>query len=150
MWRLADSGDDAAIIAMCRALNEKDPGPAPVPADHVRRRLAALRAEPARGRAVVFDAGAEPVGYAFLIAFWSNELGGEVCTIDEIYVQPGHRGRGCASELVQQIVDGVMWPVRPVALELEVSPDNARARRLYERLGQNGCSREKDRGRVLG
>jgi hypothetical protein len=28
-----------------------------------------------------------------------------------------------------------LWPERPVALELEVSPANTRARALYDRLG---------------
>ena len=74
-------------------------------------------------------------------AFWSNELGGEVCTIDELYVDPEHRGRGHATRLLEELsarsapgLEGM------VALALEVTPDNARARRFYERIGFRGAN----------
>ncbi len=136
MWRLAESRDDDAIVAMCQALNDEDPCEAPVPAAHVRRTLAALRREPLRGLALVLDLGASVLGYALLISFWSNELGGEVCVLDELYVRPGSRSHGHAQALVRSLLDGAgHWPQRPVALELEVSPRNERAHALYERLG---------------
>ena len=56
--------------------------------------LAKLREEPNRGRAVICDVEGRTVGYALLISFWSNELGGEVCYIDELFVAPLYRGRG--------------------------------------------------------
>jgi GNAT superfamily N-acetyltransferase len=65
----------------------------------VRRTLAKLRKEPNRGRAVVCDMDGRAVGYALLISFWSNELGGEVCTIDEVFVAPEYRGRGLDTTL---------------------------------------------------
>jgi GNAT superfamily N-acetyltransferase len=136
MWRPATPNDDDAIVAMCTALNAEDPGTAPVPPTHTRRTLGRLRAEPARGRAVVLDLGGGPVGYALLISFWSNELGGEVCTVDELYVAAGHRGRGHAGDLVQKLErQSDLWSDGAVALQLEVSPRNARARALYTRLG---------------
>jgi len=135
-WRAATAADDDAIVAMCKALNRDDPGPRPVPEAHVRATLAALRAEPTRGRAVVLDAGGEAAGYALLVSFWSNELGGEVCNVDELYVRPAWRGRGLGSALVRSIAAGTgPWPRVPVAIELEVSPENPRARALYEALG---------------
>ncbi|MBM4268738.1 MAG: GNAT family N-acetyltransferase [Deltaproteobacteria bacterium] len=135
MWRLASPADDEAVVAMCRALNEEDPGPKPVPAEHVQRTIARLREEPARGRIVVLDRGRGLEGYAILISFWSNELGGEICNFDEIYVVPEERSRGWATALVRTVERGELWPSRPVAFELEVTPDNVRARSLYERLG---------------
>jgi ribosomal protein S18 acetylase RimI-like enzyme len=75
-------------------------------------------------------------GYALLVSYWSNELGGEVCHIDELYVAAPARGRGHSSELVRSLAgDGGPWGRVPVALQLEVTPSNARARSLYERLG---------------
>ena len=136
MWRLASPADDDAIVAMSLALYREDPSAYSVDAAQVRRTLERLRAEPARGRAVVLDVAGQPAGYALLIAFWSNELGGEVCTIDEIYVQPAHRGHGAATRLVEALAAGRgPWPGRPVALALEVTAANTRARALYERLG---------------
>ena len=135
MWRDSRPEDDEAIVALCRALYEEDPAGEPVPEAHHRRTLATLRATPLRGRAVVLEES-EVIGYAILAACWSNELGGEVLILDELYVMPAHRSRGHARALIEALERGEgPWPVRPVALELEVTPDNARARALYERLG---------------
>jgi GNAT superfamily N-acetyltransferase len=135
MWRPAKPNEDDLIVAMCIALNQEDPGE-PVSEGQIRHTLAALRAAPVRGRAVVADVDEEVVAYALLISFWSNEYGGEICAIDELYVTPSHRGRGIATRLFEAIVtDRSLWHERPVALELEVTPDNARARAFYERLG---------------
>ena len=139
-WRLATPADDAAIVARCLALYREDPAAAPVPEGHIRATLARLRAEPARGRAVVLEEAGAVRGYALLISFWSTELGGELCTIDELYVDQELRSRGLGSALVQALMAGdtPLWPGRPVALELEVTPANERARALYLRLGFAG------------
>jgi GNAT superfamily N-acetyltransferase len=135
-WRVGRSGDDEAIVAMCEALYEEDPGPEPVSLERVRRTLARFGAAPDSGRAVVLDAGGHSVGYAFLIPFWSNELGGEICVIDELYVQAAWRGQGHATTLITSLsAASDLWPGIPVALELEITPTNAKARALYERLG---------------
>lgn len=136
MWRPAAPEDDGAIIALAQALYVEDPASAPVPREHHARTLEALRREATRGLAVVLELERRVCGYALLVSYWSNELGGEICTIDELYVAPPHRSRGHGAALVASLgEEGGPWPGRPVALELEVTPDNARARALYERLG---------------
>lgn len=141
-WRAATADDDPALVALALALNAEDPGQDRVSPAQIERTLATLRAEPWRGRAVVLDVGGALVGYAFLISFWSNELGGELCTIDELYVAPAARGHGHASALIEALAAGAgPWPGRPAALTLEVTPDNRRAMALYERLGFRGHNR---------
>ncbi len=133
-WRPAHPDEDTAIVAMSVALYGH--GPPRMSEAQVRQTLATFRAEPVRGRALVLDAEGEAVGYAFLVSFWSNELGGEVCTVDELYVRPESRRRGHSTSLMTALRDDrSLWPARPVALELEVSPANHRARALYDRLG---------------
>ncbi|MFT3914225.1 MAG: GNAT family N-acetyltransferase [Anaeromyxobacteraceae bacterium] len=135
-WRPARPDEDETVVAMCLALNREDPGTRPVEASQVRRTLAALRADPVRGRAVVLEEDGAARGYALLVSFWSNELGGEVCNVDELWVAPEARGRGQAHALISALQAGTgPWPRVPVAIELEVSPENARARALYEKLG---------------
>jgi len=70
-----------------------------------------------------------------LISFWSNELGGEVCEVDELFIVPEHRNQGYGTLLFAAIARGDLWSASFVAIALGVTPDNARARRLYERLG---------------
>jgi len=143
-WRQARDEDDAAIVEHMLALYAEDPAPAPVSAEQCARTLRRLRAEPTRGVALGLEGQGDITGsitgsitgYALLCSFWSNELGGEVCIIDELFVAPSARSRGAASELVQGLCER-RWPWfrDAVAVELEVTPSNARARALYERLG---------------
>lgn len=128
------------MIELCLRLYEEDPAERPVAPEAIRRTFEVLRAEPVRGRVLccVTEDGGERllVGYAILVSFWSNELGGETCEIDELFVVASWRGRGLATELLERLQDErSLWPRRPVALCLQVTPDNARARALYERMG---------------
>jgi ribosomal protein S18 acetylase RimI-like enzyme len=137
MWRRAIAADDATILALCHALNVEDPCPTPVDDAAVLRTLETLRREPIRGLAVVLELEGRAQGYALLISFWSSELRGEVCYVDELFVSPACRGRGWASRLIQDVAAGRggLWPRVPVAVQLEVHESNVAARRLYERLG---------------
>lgn len=124
---------------MCTALQAEDPGPRPVPPEHIRRTLRTLRDEPARGRAVVLEQQGRVGAYALIVSFWSNELGGNVDVIDELYVEPGQRGQGHATRLIEALAaQTAPFAASAVALALEVTPGNVRARRLYERLGFEG------------
>lgn len=135
MWRAARDDEDERIVRMSLALYAEDPSDRPVGPEQIRRTLSVLRREPSRGRAVVAEVDGGVVGYALLVSYWSNELGGEICTVDELWIDPSVRGRKIGSRLFDAILeDRALWPVPPVALELEVTPDNARARALYERL----------------
>ncbi len=138
-WREANRADRRHIVEMSLALVAEDPGTYPLTARDVGRTLSRLEAEPVRGRAVVAEAALAGrvvvVGYALLCSFWSNELRGEVCTVDELYIRPIARSLGLGSGLVQSLVQRRAFFARAVAFELEVSGRNARARALYERLG---------------
>jgi ribosomal protein S18 acetylase RimI-like enzyme len=137
-WRLAVAAEDDAIVELCLGLFREDPSPRDPGPAQIRRTLATYRAEPVRGRALVLaTADGALVGYAFLSSFWSNELGGEVCVIDELYVGPTARGQGHGSSLLTLLAEqpGALWPAGAVALELETTAGNHRARALYQRLG---------------
>jgi GNAT superfamily N-acetyltransferase len=135
MWRLATERDDDVLVELCLGLYQEDPGPLPARARPMRETLATLRREPWRGRAAVLDVSHQVVGYALLIAYWSNEFGGEVCAVDELYVARDFRGRGQGAALFEAIEARDVWPAPAVAIALGITPGNARARRLYERLG---------------
>jgi ribosomal protein S18 acetylase RimI-like enzyme len=135
-WRSTTSADDTALIALCRQLYDEDPGTRPVPEAHMRRTLDRLREEPIRGFALALEDRGQVQGYALLISFWSNELGGEICTIDELYVAPELRSQGYGSGLIRDLLAGSpIWPRERMALDLEVTPTNQRARKLYAGLG---------------
>lgn len=132
---MAQPADDDALVEMCLQLYSEDPGPSAVPAEHMRATVAALRREPWRGRAVVLEIEERLSGYGLLIAYWSNEFGGDVCAVDELFVAPQHRSKGYAKLLFATITKGDLWPTHFVAIALGATLGNVRARRLYESLG---------------
>ena len=134
MWRLAEPGDDDALVEMCLRLYDEDPGILPIHPENMRATIRALRREPSRGRAVVLEIESQISGYALLIAFWSNELGGDICEVDELFVVPERRNLGHGKSLFEGILQGSLWPTPIVGMALGVTPDNVRARRFYERL----------------
>jgi GNAT superfamily N-acetyltransferase len=124
------------VAKLVLALYAEDPAPTPVTLEMAHATLRRFVAEPLRGRAVVLEASAGVVGYALLCSFWSNELGGEVCIVDELYVAPAARGLGAATSLITGLSRRELpWFREAVAVELEVTPGNTRARALYERMG---------------
>ena len=142
-WRQADRGEDDQVVAFCLALYREAPTPAlAVTADHACRTLLRLRQTPAKGRTLVLEIDGRLQGYAFLISYWSNEYGGELCCIDELYVRPEVRGEGHATLLIEALARGEgLLCAETVGLALEVMPGNARALALYDRLGVRGGNR---------
>ena len=133
-WRPADPGDFHVIVEMSLALSSEDPGLGTVSAAQVAETLAVFQREPWRGLAVVLEVAPGGIqGYGLLVPFYSNEVGGTVCEVDELFVAPASRGRGLASALFSAIDEGRFGPFAAIALG--VTPANNRAKRLYERLG---------------
>lgn len=79
----------------------------------------------------LFEENGEPCGYALLAKTYSQEAGGIVYWIEELFVLPELRGKGIGRRFFSWLAEN-----RPAArLRLEVEPDNAGAVRLYERVG---------------
>ena len=75
-----------------------------------------------------------PIGYVVICFGWSVEFGGLDAIIDELYVRPGVRGRGIASEALIALPRALsQHGLR--AVHLEVDRDNAPAIKLYRRAG---------------
>jgi ribosomal protein S18 acetylase RimI-like enzyme len=125
--------DESSVLRMVRELFVEDPSPHEPGDENVRRTLGVITDE-RRGAVWLADDGeaTPPFAYMFLTKVWSNELGGELVFIDEIWVARERRSRGVGTALVEH---GIATTKGAVAFELEVSPGNTRARALYERLG---------------
>ncbi len=135
MWRPAIPEDHGRVVELYLALYREDPGSIPPDPSRARRTLELFQETPARGLCLVLEQDGQVDGYALLVPYWSNELGGLICTLDELYVERRARGRGRATELLRLLEDGALGWEPPAALELEVSRANARGRALYLRAG---------------
>lgn len=121
------------VVAMMRRLYEEDRGEFAVDHSRFAWGIEHLIAHPSVGRIVLFCEGNEPRGYALLVPYWSNEFGGTLLFIDELFVVAESRNRGIGRSFFRYLEQE--GPFGPVALGLGVNPGNGRARRLYESLG---------------
>lgn len=75
-----------------------------------------------------------PVGYIVISFGYSVELGGIDGFIDEFFMRENIRGRGLGTEVLANLLPSLAnHGVK--ALHLEVTPDNARAQKIYRRAG---------------
>ncbi len=75
-----------------------------------------------------------PIGYVVITFGWSVEFGGLDAIIDELFIRPGVRGRGIASEALTA-VPRALAGAGLRAIHLEVDKTDAAAVKLYRRAG---------------
>lgn len=86
------------------------------------------------GAAYLIGPARAPIGYVLITFGWSVSAGGLEAKIDEIFVRPGVRGRGVASEVLRSLPRALkQGGVR--ALRLEADRDDARMQVLCTRAG---------------
>ncbi|MEF9852957.1 MAG: GNAT family N-acetyltransferase [Hydrogenoanaerobacterium sp.] len=82
--------------------------------------------------AFIIEEGDNAAGFALFSFTWSNESGGMVAILEELYVLPEFRGLSIGSQFME-------WMLRKYSgmsrIRLEVCHCNDGARRLYERYG---------------
>ncbi len=130
---MTDSAASADVLRMMQGLYAEDAALSAVDVARFPLTIVRLLTEPALGRIVLFKSDDAICGYAILIPYWSNEFGGNLVFIDELFVDQALRGRGIARSFLAFLAERP--PFQAVALALEVSPRNERARALYESLG---------------
>ncbi len=85
------------------------------------------------GSFFVFEKDEEVVGYGILSTRWSNGRGGQVLHVDELYVRPGRRGRGIASDFLGLVAK--VAPADAVEIGITLPPGMRRAPGFLRRLG---------------
>ena len=75
----------------------------------------------------------KPAGYGMLVKTFSQEAGGYVCWLEELYILEQYRSKGLGSEFFRYVEKNREEGV--TRFRLEVEEDNTRARELYKSLG---------------
>ncbi len=79
----------------------------------------------------VFENNGEAVGYALISKTFSQESGGLVVWVEELFVLPEYRSMGFGS----QFLNFLETDIPASRYRLEIEPDNQRAAALYKRMG---------------
>ncbi len=126
--------DENIVAEFIKSLYKEDPcGSLEISDDKIALTFDMLSKHPDYGRLVVIEWDRVPIGYSLVINFWSNEYGGIIANIDELYIIPEYRSRGIATRFIHSLRESRSKDI--VALELQVLPYNSRALKLYERIG---------------
>jgi GNAT superfamily N-acetyltransferase len=120
---------------MCQALYNDGATQHPMNPEHINRTLLAFETQPYLGEIILFWGEENIVGYASLSNFWSNEWGGNILHIDELFVEENHRGKGITHTFFEWLDQHYKQKNLAQAYALEVSPQNPNAQKLYEKLG---------------
>jgi ribosomal protein S18 acetylase RimI-like enzyme len=118
---------------MVFALYKEDRGVNPITDEKISNTVTKLAKNPNKGVIMIFEENDVIIGYSILIPYWSNEYGGDIMHIDEIYVKGEHRRRGAATRFFDYVSREFKGKV--VALQLEVSPSRSELIDFYRKRG---------------
>jgi GNAT superfamily N-acetyltransferase len=138
-FRICTELDLVMVREHAISLYQEDPPGMKMNAEKFDRTFQEFTNKPEKGRVIVFAREHLIVGYAIIVFFWSNEYGGDLIEVDELFVHQDYRGRGVATTFFGWLEK--TWERKVVALALQVTPANDRAFNFYQRLGfESSCN----------
>ena len=105
----------------------------PIPRAYIERTADEALQSDAYAEIYLLECEGEPAGYGLTARTFSQEAGGSVLWIEELYIREQFRSRGLGREFFSYIEE--KNKDRPARIRLEVEEENTRAASLYERLG---------------
>jgi GNAT superfamily N-acetyltransferase len=96
--------------------------------------LRTLIDEPSQGAVFIARDGDRAVGVATLDWKWSSLKGARMGYLEDLFVDPGARGKGIADALIEICAERCRELGMP-AMQWATAPDNHRAQKVYDRTG---------------
>lgn len=133
MIRRLTAEDREVYIEMAEEFYDSDAVLHPIPRSYLERTVEEALRSDAYAEIFLFEHEGKPAGYGLTAKTFSQEAGGFVWWIEEIYIREPFRSKGLGREFFEYI-DSQKGP-EVTRLRLEVEDENTRAKALYERLG---------------
>ncbi|WP_319562692.1 GNAT family N-acetyltransferase [Marispirochaeta sp.] len=102
-YRIFTDSDTTVITEYIHKLYHEDPGERPIWPENIHKTIESLTKHPDRGSIIVFDNAGAVIGYAILINYWSNEFGGNIINIDELYIKDEYRSQGIGTRFIEYL-----------------------------------------------
>lgn len=131
MIRKIELNDKTEYIKMAEDFYASPAVLSPVPKSHFEATFEELMKSSAYTEAFIFECENHVAGYGLIAKTFSQEAGGVVIWIEEIYVKNEFRNQGIGSEFIEYIKEHI--PAKRYRLETE--PENTKAQELYKRHG---------------
>ena len=132
--RRAAPGDAGAITGFNAQLAQETEGRS-LPMAPLREGVERLLADPAKGFYWLAEVKGQIVGQLLVTYEWSDWRNGWFWWIQSVFVRKEWRGRGVFEALYEFVTAQAAERPDVCGLRLYVDTDNARAKRVYERLG---------------
>lgn len=129
--RKLEARDKEIYFSLASAFYSSDAVLHPVPIKNIENTFEELMKRDTYAECHICEEGGEPIGFLLVAKTFSQESGGIVTWIEELFLKEEYRGGGRGAEMVEYIER--VFPASRFRLEAE--PDNERAIRLYKRLG---------------
>ncbi len=133
MIRKIKETDRAIYLSMTKKFYQSNVVLAPIPDENLERTFDLLIKGTPFAAGFVFEYEKNIAGYALLARTWSQEAGGEVIWIEEIYISPDYRSRGIGKAFFRFLENE--YAPKAKRFRLEVEKENERAVSLYRSLG---------------
>lgn len=131
MIRQMEKGDESIYVALVKEFYASDAVLCPIEEKYILRAFREITRPSPYAEGFLLSHDGEVAGYALTGKTFSQEHGGPLVWIDEVYVREEYRGAGLGKEFFAFIFDRY----KGSAFRLETEADNVRARALYKKLG---------------
>lgn len=131
--RRLEARDRSAWLAMTKDFYQSPAVLRPVPEENFERTFRLLTSGSPSVDCFAAETRGELMGSLLLSLSWSNEAGGPVVWLEELYVKPEARGAGIGTALMRHAL--TEYGGKACRFRLETEPANEAAMRLYRKLG---------------
>ena len=124
--------DRESYLELARAFYQSEAVLHPVPELHLERTFEEAAGGSPYVECLLFEQDTQITGFALLALTWSQEAGGKVVWVEELYVLPEFRGQGIGKAFFGWLEQNYPDASR---FRLEIEPDNHKAEALYRQMG---------------
>lgn len=133
MIRTIRKEDEKAYLEMAEIFYNSDAVLHNIPMHHLTNTFAELMKSDTYILGYIMEQEETIAGYALLSKSYSQEAGGSILWIEEIFILPEFRGCGLGSEFFSYLEEEMPVGIKRVRLEIEMG--NKKAASLYKKMG---------------
>lgn len=125
--------DKSELVEMMQGLYTEDFEGKPLTISKINKTIKELTEKREKGEILILEKNQIIIGYSILINYWSNEYGGNILVIDELYIKSVFRKKNVATDFIKFLIEKRFS--NSIAIQLEIMPSNNKAKRLFEKAG---------------
>ena len=133
MIREIKAQDKDIFVQMAKEFYKSEAVISEIPAQNILNTFDEVNSNSPYAKAYIIEHDGDTAGYALIGITYSNEVGGLVVWVEEIFIKENYRGLGLGSEFLSYVEQE--FGDKAKRFRLEISHDNDSAQRLYERKG---------------